>query len=410
MISTKKKVGIFVDSRKESGGAYQELLYTIDNFKKNNKNKNKFKFVIICTSKNLDLRLEKENLELYYFSMNTIERYICYLRNFGPLIRRLKKYYFFKNKFEKFLKGINVDLVYFTGTSQYSLYLENTKFIITTPDVMHREFFEFPEFADDGEFQRKDEIFSKSLPRALAVITNAAIIKENIIKFYGVLEKRVIILNHQPSKVIEDFDKPDIHIQSKIRKKLSLPNTYIFYPGMYLPHKNHKTIIDTIELLKEKYKKSYNVLFCGNDIGYLDNLKLYASLKKVGDQITFLNFVDDEVLPYLYLDASIVLMTHISGPTMLPPWEAFKMKVPVIHSSIKGISQILDDCVSYIDPLDKENIAKKIIQINNDPKLKSDLINKGHKKYNSIKKENEFNKIIEVIDNYYELKKLWEKI
>ena len=39
--------------------------------------------------------------------------------------------------------------------------------------------------------------------------------------------------------------------------------------------------------------------------------------------------------------------------------EAFKMKVPVIYSSIKGISQVLDDCVSYIDPLDKENIAKK---------------------------------------------------
>ena len=151
-----KKIGIWIDSRKESGGAYQELLYTIDNIKKNNKNKNKFKFVIICTSKNLGIRLEKENLELHYFSMNTIERYVCYLRNFGPLIRRLKKYYFFKNKFENFLKSINVDLVYFTGPSQYSLYLENTKFIITTPDVMHREFFEFPEFADDGEFQRKD--------------------------------------------------------------------------------------------------------------------------------------------------------------------------------------------------------------------------------------------------------------
>ena len=106
----------------------------------------------------------------------------------------------------------------------------------------------------------------------------------------------------------------------------------------------------------------------------------------------------------------MLVMPSLIGPTNIPPWEAFKMKVPVIYSSIKGISQVLDDCVSYIDPLDKENIAKKIIQINNDPKLKSDLINKGYKKYNSIKKENEFSKIIKVIDNYYELKKLWEKI
>ena len=46
-----KKVAIFIDSRKKSGGAYQELLYTIRNIKKK-KNKDKIKFVIIATSKN----------------------------------------------------------------------------------------------------------------------------------------------------------------------------------------------------------------------------------------------------------------------------------------------------------------------------------------------------------------------
>ena len=34
-MSKEKRVAIFVDSRKESGGEYQHLLYTIDNIKKN---------------------------------------------------------------------------------------------------------------------------------------------------------------------------------------------------------------------------------------------------------------------------------------------------------------------------------------------------------------------------------------
>ena len=46
-----KKVAIFLDTRKESGGEYQHLLYTIENIKKNNKDK--VKFLIICLSKNL---------------------------------------------------------------------------------------------------------------------------------------------------------------------------------------------------------------------------------------------------------------------------------------------------------------------------------------------------------------------
>ena len=57
MSTQDKKVAIFIDSRKKSGGAYQELLYTIRNIKK--KNKDKIKFVIIATSQKLDLALEK---------------------------------------------------------------------------------------------------------------------------------------------------------------------------------------------------------------------------------------------------------------------------------------------------------------------------------------------------------------
>ena len=241
-----KKIGILVDSRKKSGGAYQELLYNIHNIKKYNKEN--FKFSIICTSKKLDLKLESENIEIHYLSMNAIERYICYLRNFGPFVRRIKKYLFFQNKFEKFLKKINIDLVYFTGPSQYSLYLEDTKFIITVPDVNHRENLEFPEIVDSSEFHRKDETCQKSLPRALAVITNAEIIKKRISFFYGVLDERIHVINHQPSSAINNFKDIDLKKQKKVRELFKLPKNYIFYPSMYFPHKNHKNLINCLFL------------------------------------------------------------------------------------------------------------------------------------------------------------------
>ena len=92
-----------------------------------------------------------------------------FLRNFGSISRRFKKFFFFENKFEKFLKKKSIDLIFFTGPSQYSLYLENTKFMITVPDVMHREFPELRELNDNSEFQRKEEILSKSLSRAIKI-------------------------------------------------------------------------------------------------------------------------------------------------------------------------------------------------------------------------------------------------
>ena len=49
---------------------------------------------------------------------------------------------------------------------------------MNVPDVSVRENLEFPEIVDDLEFQRKDNIFQKSLPRAIAIITNSEIIKK----------------------------------------------------------------------------------------------------------------------------------------------------------------------------------------------------------------------------------------
>ena len=266
-MSAEKRVAIFVDSRKESGGEYQHLLYTIENIKKNNNNK--IKFLIVCLSKKLNLNLESGDVEVKYFSLNMFQRYICYLRNYNSLISRFKKYFFFKNKFENFLNVNNVDLVYFLSPSQYSLYLENIKFLITIPDLDHREHLEFPEVIDNNEFNRKNEIFSKSLIKAQAIITNAEIIKKRLIQYYNIDSKRIFIISLRPALSVKNFSLENIDKEKSeiIKKKYDLPENYIYYPAMYLPHKNHKIIIDVVKQLKLKNEK-ISVVFTGSDVGY----------------------------------------------------------------------------------------------------------------------------------------------
>ena len=406
MNAQKKKIAIFVDSRKESGGEYQHLLYTIKNIKKNNKEN--LKFAIICTSKKLNLNLENENLELHYFSMNAIERFICYQRNFGSLIRRLKKYFFPKNKFETFLKKLNIDLVYFTSPSQYSLYLEDTKFFITIPDVDHRVDLEFPEVVDRSEFHRKDEIYSKSLPRALAVITNAEILKKRISYFFGVSEKRIYIINLQPASSINNFQRVDTAKQKKIRENLRLPKSYLFYPAMYLPHKNHKTLIDALKILRLEFKIDLKMVFSGSDVGYLKNIKRYAFEQNLSNEITFLDFVEDDYLPYLYLDAFAVVFPVLIGPTFTPPWEGFKMEIPVIFSELSGIKDVYGDAVYYINPLEAESIANGIKKLFEENSLREQLIMNGKKKLKEVEDKDEYTQIFEIIKKYRKIKETWK--
>ena len=405
-MSVEKRVAIFVDSRKESGGEYQHLLYTIENIKKNNNNK--IKFLIVCLSKKLNLNLESGDVEIKYFSLNIFQRYICYLRNYNSLISRLKKYFFLRNKFEEFLKENNVDLVYFLSPSQYSLYLENIKFLITIPDLDHREHLEFPEVVDDNEFNRKNEIFSKSLIKAQAIITNAEIIKKRLIQYYNIDSKRIFIISLRPALSVKNFslEKIDNKKTEMLKKKYDLPEDYIYYPAMYLPHKNHKIIIDVVKHLKLKNKK-INVVFTGSDVGYKKNLIKYAKNKGVLESIKFLNFVDDNDLPYIYFYSKIIIFPVLIGPTFTPIWEAFKMKKPVIFSNLEGVKEVYGDAVYYINPFDVDEIVNAVEIINNDPNFKNDLVNKGLQQLESMEKDNQYNQVFKIIENYRQITRIW---
>ena len=292
--------------------------------------------------------------------------------------------------------------------SQYSLYLENIKFLITIPDLDHREHLEFPEVVDDNEFNRKNEIFSKSLIKAQAIITNAEIIKKRLIQYYNIDSKRIFIISLRPALSVKNFslEKIDNKKTEMLKKKYDLPEDYIYYPAMYLPHKNHKIIIDVVKHLKLKNKK-INVVFTGSDVGYKKNLIKYAKNKGVLESIKFLNFVDDNDLPYIYFYSKIIIFPVLIGPTFTPIWEAFKMKKPVIFSNLEGAKEVYGDAVFYINPFDVDEIVNAVEIINNDPNFKNDLVNKGLQQLESMEKDNQYNQVFKIIENYRQITRIW---
>ncbi len=402
----REKIAIFLDTKKHSGGAYQELIYMIERL--DTLYNGKIEIVIISNSTDLHINIKGKKFTTHYLSMNFLERHIAFLRNYDPSIRRLKKYFFFKNKFESLLNKLNIDLVYFTGPSQYSMYLEDTDFIITIPDVSHRENLEFPEWTKSSEFLRRDEILSKSAVKAIAVITNAEIIKEKISTFYSVEKERIYVINHRPSIGVANFKEFNETLSQKVKKQFDLPEKYIFYPAMYLPHKNHKYVIDTIKILYEKFHTNISAVFCGSDKGYLNKIKKYSNEVGQEKRMHFLDFVEDEYMPYLYINSLALVMPTFSGPTNIPPWEAFKLKIPVFYSDIHNIKKVYKDSVFYIDPYDPSTLAKGIIEIIKDDQKKSALIKRGSELFNSVNEKEEFDQFLEIVKKRRKIKDTWE--
>ena len=396
----RQKIAFFIDTSQTSGGAFSEVIYMLD--KLNELGKGKIEIEIITTSKN-NLGILGSEINLKLFKMNIFQRYICYLRNYNNFFRKIKSF-FFKNSFEKFLNKNNVDIVYFVSPSQYSLYIEDTDFIITVPDVSHRENVEFPEWAKLNNFTWKENILSKVLVKAIAVVTNAEIIKKKIVKFYRVEDDRVIIISHQPSLAISKFD-PKVN---KISKEFNLPKDYIFYPANFLPHKNHKYIIDAINIIKNKHRRDIKAVFCGADKGYLKKTQEYVSRLNLKKEIVFLNFVDYSDLPFLYKKSIALTMPTLSGPTNIPPWEAFKLNVPVIYSDIFGIKSTYGDAVFYIDPFKVNTMVDAIIKLQDNPSVKKKLIDEGNKLIKENNFDNDVNQLLSIFDRNKYIKNIWK--
>ena len=176
---------------------------------------------------------------------------------------------------------------------------------------------------------------------------------------------------------------------------------------MYLPHKNHKCIIDSIKILNEKFKQNFSAVFCGGDKGYLHNLKIYSKKLNVRDKIKFLEFVKDEDLPLLYCNSFSLVMPALIGPTNIPPWEAFRLETPVIYTNFKNIRETLEDAVIYIDPYDPNSLAESVIKLNNDKNLRENLISKGKNLVNKINYEADFNQVFRSLKHIRKIRERW---
>ena len=101
-------------------------------------------------------------------------------------------------------------------------------------------------------------------------------------------------------------------------------------------------------------------------------------------------------------------MPTFSGPTNIPPWEAFKMGIPVLYSDIHNIKEVYKDAVYYINPFDPHSMAKGIRDIINNKSLKEDLINNGKKLLGSIDADKEFQQFYKIIKKRKKIKETWE--
>jgi glycosyltransferase involved in cell wall biosynthesis len=95
------------------------------------------------------------------------------------------------------------------------------------------------------------------------------------------------------------------------------------------------------------------------------------------------------------------------GPDNLPPLEAFAFGCPVIASNVSGASEQLGDAALLVDPRDPDGIAKSILSLYQDPKLRLTLIQRGRERSQRWTAQDFVRGIFKLLDEFEPFRRCW---
>ena len=404
------KIAVIFDSYSIAGGGFFQSLNSallLDKMKSE-----KFDFHFISIFNDVHKILKENNLKPLQFSYNKVKfSRLHYKLSKSPIINLIFKKFRIKNLFSNFLKKNNFKLVIFLGPSFLINSCDNIDFIVNIYDINHKLDNFFPEYKSQILYEDKDATIQKSVNRAFKILVDTTRLKKELIEFYNCASSKIVTQAFIPflPKIYKNL-KEKINIKM-IFEKLGLKENekFIFYPAHFWAHKNHKYIIDAIEILKFKKKIDLKVVFCGSAKENFDYIVNQVKKKKLNDNFYIFKFLTNEEIIVLYKKTiALVMPTYVARST-LPLYEAFFFQVPVLYSK-----NVLDkDLEAYVEVFDlnsPQNLADKIDDFLNDKLIFGDKIKKAVGCFDINCNDEKFiDNYINILSEFEYLKSRWDE-
>jgi glycosyltransferase involved in cell wall biosynthesis len=268
-----------------------------------------------------------------------------------------------------------VDLVHFTKNLAVG-FIQCPK-IITVHDLTALRYPETQSWIDALYWRWIEPI---SLKTANQIITVSADVACDLVELYSIPQQRLRVIRWAP----DDRYRLDVEPTAieRVRKFYQLPKEYLLFLGILAKKKNLKTLIQSIDLLRNR-GANYHLVIAGrrylqsdasDELGLIETLGLQSVIHTIGP-------VTDENLPALYAAASAYVLPSLHEGFGIPCWEAMAVGVPVIASRRGALPEVIGDAGLLVDdPLDPKAWADAMDRVIQDKFLRAKLIEQGHRR------------------------------
>ena len=221
-------------------------------------------------------------------------------------------------------------------------------------------------------FQRyKEYCFYQSVQRAQKIICISEYAKKDIIHYLKVPEDKCEVIYHGINELFFNIKK-----DNNVLKKYNLDKKrYILFVSTIQPRKNHISLIKAYDMLPNKIKEEYELVFIGHYGWECTDVLNAIKISK----IKWLQQVSQSELYILLQQSSLFVFPSLFEGFGFPPLEAMASQVPVITSNKTTLPEVCEDAALYFDPLNILDIRDKILDVLTDEYLQKCLIEKGLK-------------------------------
>ena len=237
--------------------------------------------------------------------------------------------------------------------------------VITVHDMIH-ELFPTSFSASD----RTSSLKRNAVIRADHVICVSKNTKNDLLNYFKIPENKVTVIHHGIDGLV---DANEISLETQ--KRFNQP--YLLYVGNREGYKNFVSFIKAYsqsELLKNDFQV---IAFGGGEFNKSELTLLYKLDLK--DNVIYRQG-DDQLMSYLYSNATALIYPSIYEGFGMPTLEAMAHRCPVIASNSSSIPEVVADAGHYFDPKNIDSIKNSIEEVVYSSHIIDELITKGNER------------------------------
>lgn len=280
------------------------------------------------------------------------------------------------------LRAQGVELLFSPVTSRFVVE-SGLPYVLSVHDVHHLLQPHFPEYGD-GNWEWIEYVTGNAARSATLIIAESEIGKADLLDCYassGLTEDRIAVVPYTyPPHLRVDHRTEEAE---RVRAAYALPERFLFYPAVILPHKNHARLVEALGLLRMRAGLRIPLVLSGAHAEPLAERTWEALLQTaraagVSDQLHYVGRVPDDDMTGLYASATALVMPTFFGPSNIPLIEAWALGCPVITSSLRGLREMCGDAALLVGAGSAESLASAIHDLWTDERQREELIVRGH--------------------------------